>query len=141
MTNYNKIKEIKNKINEVLKNEDISNIRVQKRYFKSKYGEIHYIGYAIFGSWNEFSDILNHDLEYKNKSISYFNPSFRNENLDLTKSESVVDRLRSSGLNANCLMRGKSLEIIIVENGFDWSGVSFLNNSFKYRPYKVTKTL
>lgn len=140
MTNYNKIKEIKNKVNEVLKDEDISNIRVQKRYFKSKHGEIHYIGYAIFGSWNEFSDILNQDLEYKNSSIAYFEPSFRNKK-DLIKSELIVDKLRSSGLNVKCLMRGKSLEIIIVENGFDWSSVSFLNNSFKYRPYKVTKTL
>lgn len=137
--NYDKIKEIKDKVNQTLGSEGIKNIRVQKRFFKTKYGEVHYIGYAIFGTWNEFSQTLNGDVEYKNESIAYFEPSFRDEK-DLTKSGSVVNRLRSLGLNVRSLMRGKSLEIIVAPNEFEWLNVSPLNNSFKYGPYKVTKT-
>jgi hypothetical protein len=126
---YKTIREIKNKVNKALKDVSISNIRVQKRFIKTKYGEVYRTGYAIFGKWTQKCDLTGDNLYYDNGSVAY------NEN-------EILEILKGSGLNVDKIFRGKDLEIIIADDDFDWSSVSFSNRFIKFgSSYKVTKTL
>ena len=132
---FQDIRSLKQRIADALIGEGIENIRVQKRFFKSQYGETHWIGYAVKGDFVT-TDHLNNDvlpcLKWERDSIVYAYESKQHSRLEA--------KFRLNGLNARIVWRGKNMELIIAEPRFVWGAFNKVFQSFRFNNYRITKS-
>ena len=136
-TDLQDIKQIKQRVNDALWTESFNNLGVRKRFFKNKFGERCFDGWAIVGTWVEWDD----DLCCQNKYFTWERDSIWYAYETREQRRKIVAKLREHGLNAEFCRRGDHYELIIADPCFDWNHHDKSFSSFKFNFFKITKSL